>query len=110
MKTTRVLLALAAIAFALPLAAQETNRVRGKLQSRLPVTPKGEPTIDGDSRTGGVISRTIRADNPLQLINPWAPPRYGTGEKMTGTTSSQGTQTSGEEERPKTLKLFAYEF
>ena len=71
---------------------------------------RSRPTIDEGSRTGGVIPRAARAGNPLELINPFAPYTYGSGEKMFVTGPAQGTQTPGEEERPKVFKLFAYEF
>jgi hypothetical protein len=29
----------------------------------------------------GVVPRAIRGGNPLQMFNPWAPPRYGTAEQ-----------------------------
>lgn len=114
MKTPVLLLAaLAASVFASVSPAQEPN-VRARRTFTLPrpqtPAPKSEPTIDEGSRTGGVIGRVTRADNPLQLINPFAPARYGSGEKMTDGNKSQGTQTSGEEEKPKVIKIFTFEF
>ncbi len=29
----------------------------------------------------GIVPETIKSDNPLQLINPFAPPEYGFGEQ-----------------------------
>lgn len=114
MKTPALLLAaLAACAFVQPSSAQEpTVRARRTFTLPKPATPlpKSEPTIDEGSRTGGVIGRVTRTDNVFQLINPFAPARYGSGEKMTDGNKSQGTQTSGEEEKPKVIKLFSYEF
>ena len=31
------------------------------------------------ARTGGIVTSAAKADNPLQLINPFAPASYGTG-------------------------------
>lgn len=110
MKASRVLLALCALALVTSVSAQDARFSLRQRLPRQPVTPKSEPTIDEGSRTGGVIGRVSRADNPLQLINPFAPLRYGTGEKMTDGLKSQGSQSAGEEEKPKTWKLFSYEF
>jgi hypothetical protein len=29
----------------------------------------------------GIVPEVVKTDNPLQLINPWAPPEYGYGEQ-----------------------------
>lgn len=115
MKTSVALLAalVATCAFVETGSAQDQPlRARRTFTLPRPQTPapKSEPTIDEGSRTGGVIGRATRADNPLQLINPFAPARYGSGEKMTDGARSQGTQTNGEEEKPKVIKIFSYEF
>ncbi len=110
MKILRLALVLGAVAFALPLTAQEFRASpRNKLSTTLK-KPADEPGIDQGSRTGGVVARVQRADNPLQLINPFAPLRYGTGERMTMSANSQGTNQSGEEERPTAWKLFSLDF
>lgn len=45
-----------------------------------PQRPKGPPPITSRD-VGGVIPRAIRGGNPLQMINPAAPARYGTAEQ-----------------------------
>jgi hypothetical protein len=32
-------------------------------------------------QAGGVIPRAVRSGNPLQMVNPFAPARYGTAEQ-----------------------------
>ena len=133
MKTIRLFLAAGSVAFAASAFGQaaQTNSFGFGLNDQRGTNPRittggaivfvqprnrqeeigrSRPTIDEGSRTGGVIPRAARAGNPLELINPFAPYTYGSGEKMFMTGSSQGTQTPGEEDKPKAFKLFAYEF
>jgi hypothetical protein len=73
-----------------------------------------EPKIDEGSRTGGVIPRAIRSGNPLQLINPFAPAKYGNGSNMTSSTTGQGSASSrvppGDPGTSETFKIFSWEF
>jgi len=73
-----------------------------------------EPKIDEGSRTGGVVPRAIRSGNPLQLINPFAPAKYGNGSNMTTSMTGQGSASSrvapGETGTAETFKIFAWEF
>ena len=34
----------------------------------------------GNVTMSGIVAQTVKADNPLQLINPAAPEEYGSGE------------------------------
>jgi hypothetical protein len=50
---------------------ERTHRVR---QTQRPATISQEDVT-------GVIPRAIRGGNPLQMLNPLAPPKYGTAEE-----------------------------
>jgi hypothetical protein len=41
------------------------------------------PTIGPKPDITGVIPRVIRGSNPLQMLNPFAPAKYGTAEENT---------------------------
>src|SRR6266567_3238507 len=43
--------------------------------------PSRKPPPLPSRQTGGVIPRAIRGGNPLQMLNPLAPARYGTAEE-----------------------------
>jgi hypothetical protein len=50
----------------------------------------------------GIAVEVVKADNPLQLFNPWAPPEYGESQDN-ATFSLITNQVTG-------WKLFAFEF
>lgn len=56
----------------------------------------------GKITLSGIAVATAKADNPLQLINPWAPPEYG--ESQDNAVFSLITN------RVTGWKLFAFEF
>src|SRR5262249_51715908 len=101
-------------------AAQEVIFVKPQIEpSNRKKLEQKEPKIDEGSRTGGVIPRAVRSGNPLQLINPWAPAKYGNGSNMTTSASSQGSGSArvplGETGTPgnpatETFKIFSWEF
>ena len=39
------------------------------------------PSIESQPEVRGVIPRTVRGGNPLQMLNPFAPRKYGTSEE-----------------------------
>jgi hypothetical protein len=39
------------------------------------------PPISLRPEVQGVVPRAFRGGNPLQMLNPWAPPQYGTAEQ-----------------------------
>jgi hypothetical protein len=41
------------------------------------------PLIELKPQVRGVIPRIIRGDDPLQMLNPFAPAKYGTAEENT---------------------------
>jgi hypothetical protein len=50
-----------------------------------PITVEIQPTppnqvISGNLVYEGILVQTVKTDNPLQLINPLAPARYGNGQ------------------------------
>ena len=56
------------------------------------------------SRIDGSVTRTVRSQNPLQMINPFAPKEYGSGTDVTFHEPDDAFQ------RPEGLRLFAVEF
>ena len=40
-----------------------------------------QPAILSQPRVSGVIPRAIRGGNPLQMLNPFAPAKYGTADE-----------------------------
>ena len=121
MKNTLPLLAvIGVLSFAGRAAAQEVIFVKPQFEpSEKKKLERREPKIDEGSRTGGVIPRAVRSGNPLQLINPWAPVKYGDGSNMTSSASPQGSGSArvpvGETGTPgnpalETFKIFSWEF
>ena len=46
------------------------------------VQPKPKPPPPITSRdVQGVVPRAIRGGNPVQMLNPWAPAKYGTAQQ-----------------------------
>ncbi len=90
-KIIPILVAIGALTYAGAVSAQEVVFVKPAVEpsNRKRIEPK-EPKIDEGSRTGGVIPRAVRSGNPLQLINPFAPAKYGNGTNMTTTATGQG--------------------
>jgi hypothetical protein len=114
-KTIPILAALGVLAYATAVSAQEVIFVKPSTEpsAKKKIEPK-EPKIDEGSRTGGVVPRAIRSGNPLQLINPFAPAKYGNGSNMTTQSTGQGSDSSGaapgETGKPETFKIFSWEF
>ena len=44
-------------------------------------TPQKPPPPLPAREPGGVIPRALRGGNPLQMLNSWAPARYGTAQQ-----------------------------
>jgi hypothetical protein len=63
---------IASAAFAQTYTAPAAPR-KGRPQKPPPPLPAREP--------GGVVPRAVRGGNPLQMLNPWAPARYGTAQQ-----------------------------
>ena len=73
--TFGILMAMAIAASAEPQGFRATVRPKkqAKTQKPAPVTTRTE--------VQGVIPRALRGGNPLQMLNPKAPAKYGTGEQ-----------------------------
>ncbi len=46
------------------------------------VIQRTTPTVTVAPRTDGVLPRAIRSGSPLQMINPFAPASYGSGQEV----------------------------
>ncbi len=110
MKSIRILAVLGLLAFSMAAYAEDIVFVKPLVDPKTKkIVKPEEPKIDEGSRTGGVVPRAIRSGNPLQLINPFAPAKFGNGSNMTmnATTEQGSTQPT---ERPIAIKVFSYEF
>jgi hypothetical protein len=58
-------------------SAQSYRRPVGK-QEPVRAAPTPPPKIGQNSEIGGAITRGVRGGNPVQLLNPNAPAKYGT--------------------------------
>ncbi len=74
----------------------------GNPQITIPARPSPSPPVTRTAR-GGVIPTAVRNGNPLQLLNPRAPARYGNSqEHVTFDPNDPG--------RPTGIKLFEWTF
>ncbi len=109
MKSIRILAILGLLAFSTAAFAEDIVFVKPLVDPKTKkVVKPEEPKIDEGSRTGGVVPRALRSGNPLQLINPFAPAKYGNGTNMTMSAGEPGSSLPGE--RPIAIKVFSYEF
>lgn len=111
MKSFRILAVLGLLAYSTAVFADDVVFVKPLIDPKVKTKKKAkeeEPKIDEGSRTGGVVPRAIRSGNPLQLINPFAPAKYGNGTNMTMSTTEPGSLDPSE--RPIAIKVFSYEF
>lgn len=68
--------------------------------------PPNQLTLDGVS-CSGIVPLLLKNHNPLQMINPLAPPEYGSGfDNLAPGTVKLDSNTS----RPTGLKLFSISF
>ena len=61
-------------------SAQITAPIGPQKPVRAMPTP---PPITVRPEVQGVVPRAVRGGNPLQMLNPWAPPQYGTWVEST---------------------------
>ena len=59
---------------------------------------------DGRVNVDGAIARAVRSGQPLQMLNPLAPARYGDGSDMVSRVPDDPDQ------RPHGFRLLAFEF
>lgn len=73
------LFAIAAITLLASVAFAQTYTA--PVAPRKAATPQKPPPPLPPREAGGVIPRAVRGGNPLQMLNPRAPARYGTAEQ-----------------------------
>jgi hypothetical protein len=54
---------------------------RNSFESRQHVRPTHRPAILSRPAVSGVIPRAVRGGNPLQMLSPFAPAKYGTADE-----------------------------
>jgi len=67
-----------------PADGDDSNQAEASRELKEKPTPakveKPNEITVGNLTMSGIVAQTIKADNPLQLINPAAPEEYGSGE------------------------------
>ena len=79
---------------------------------RVPGPPKPAPPLPARA-PGGVVPRAGRGGNPLQMLNPAAPARYGTSQQSVAMKADLPGQRNGKPEDPgkwNGIKLFEFYF
>jgi hypothetical protein len=102
MKKHLILSALAILAAVSMAAAQSSDSFATNIDRSLPQKPQPAPpiTIPG---TGGVFQVAIRQGNPLQMLNPMAPSKYGTADE-------HATHDPKDPGKPKGINFFEWTF
>ena len=81
----------------------EAQMNRERVQQHPPAAPADINRIAAKHvKLSGIFVQLAKTDHPLQLINPFAPPEYGSG--------AQNTAFDPITAKPSGLKLFAIEF
>ena len=80
MKKVITLGILMAMAITVTAEPQKTKGFRTTVTRKKTVKTE-KPVPIRRSEVDGVIPRAVRGGNPLQMLNPFAPARYGTGEQ-----------------------------
>jgi hypothetical protein len=87
MKTTTLIIlmvaALAACDQASAVTSQPARSHSTTLVQRRHSVQSHRPAAEARPQVTGVIPRAIRSGNPLQMLNPFAPAKYGTAEENT---------------------------
>jgi hypothetical protein len=79
---------------------------------KAPGPPKPAPPLPARA-PGGVIPRAVRGGHPLQMLNPLAPPRYGTAQQSVAPKAEYPRRANGKPEDPAKwngIKLFEFYF
>jgi len=85
-KTTLTILMIAALAACDQASAVTSQHARSHnttLVQRRHSVQSHRPAAEARPQVTGVIPRAIRSGNPLQMLNPFAPAKYGTAEEDT---------------------------
>jgi hypothetical protein len=80
----------------------QLNVQPGKATSPLSNEPKLNEIVKGNVTYSGIAVQVIKTDNLLQLVNPLAPPKYGSGEENVMRDPATG--------RGAAWKLFSIQF
>ena len=72
-----------ALAFAATASAQSSQSYRSPVGKQQPVRPTGvkPPPVEQTREFEGSIPAAVRGGNPLQMLNPMAPEKYGTAHE-----------------------------
>src|SRR6266853_6929898 len=81
MLTIVLVAALAACDQASAVTSQPARSHRTTLVQRRHSVQSRRPAAEARPQVTGVIARAIRTGNPLQMLNPMAPAKYGTAEE-----------------------------
>jgi hypothetical protein len=79
---------------------------------KVPGPPKPAPPLPAIA-PGGVVPRAVRGGNPLQMLNPAAPARYGTAQQSVAVKPEYPGQRNGKPEdsgKWNGIKLFEFYF
>lgn len=77
-----------------------------------PGPPKPAPPLPAIAPSG-VVPRALRGGNPLQMLNPAAPARYGTAQQSVALKPEEPGKSNGKPEDPAKwngIKLFEFYF
>ena len=77
-------------------ASADPQGFRAAVSHKKPKTQRAPQITERDVQ--GVIPRALRGGNPLQMLNPKAPAKYGTGEESVAFDPYTG--------KPHAIKLF----
>ena len=80
-KTLIACLATGLLALGQPVRAAANPSHTTSFESRHNPRQTHRPTTLSEQNISGVIPRAIRGGNPLQMLNPFAPAKYGTAEE-----------------------------
>jgi hypothetical protein len=103
---TCLLALLCLIAFGASSAFAQTYHTTTKKQPPQQVKPA--PAVN-QVKVGGVLPRALRGGNPLQLLNPRAPAKYGTSQEAI-VFHPRDMGAPWEIEKWKGIKFFVFEF
>jgi hypothetical protein len=85
MKTTTLIILMVAALMACDQASAVTSQHARShsttLVQRRHSVQSHRPAAEAGPQVTGVIARAIRSRNPLQMLNPFAPAKYGTAEE-----------------------------
>jgi hypothetical protein len=103
MKKQLLISILVAAATGLAFGQGQLSTTTGGVQIQVPKATPAPPRVVPGPPTEGAVQIAIRTGNPIQLLNPAAPARYGTAhEHVTHDPNDPG--------KPKGICFFAWSF